>query len=173
MKQLNGDNGQAGFVGRRTAIHVTRRFRAPPERVFKAWLEPEVAGRWLFATAMRPMAEVEIDARVGGTLRLAERRDGEIVEHRGEYVEIVPPRRLVFNLVMADRPRVLTRVTVAITPLKTGCKLALSHEDVPLEHADRTEARWTGSLYGLGVTDSSTDPGRRLSTSGTVSGGRQ
>jgi uncharacterized protein YndB with AHSA1/START domain len=138
--------------------------------VFKAWLEPEVAGRWLFATAMRPMAEVEIDARVGGTLRLAERRDGGIIEHRGEYVEIVPPRRLVFNLVMADRPRVLTRVTVAITPLN-GMQVALSHKDVPLEHADRTEARWTGSLYGLGVTDSSTDPGRRLSTSGTVSGG--
>jgi uncharacterized protein YndB with AHSA1/START domain len=167
---LNGGNGQAGIVGRRTAIHVTHRFRAPPERVFKAWLEPEVAGRWLFATAMRSMAEVQIDARVGGTLRLAERCGGRIVEHRGEYVEIVPPRRLVFNLVMADRPRALTRVTVAITPMKTGCKLALSHEDVPLEHANRTEARWTGSLYGLEVTDSSTEIGRRRSTSVTVSG---
>jgi uncharacterized protein YndB with AHSA1/START domain len=171
MKHLSGDNAQARIVGQRTAIRVTRRFSAPAQRVFNAWLEPEITRKWLFATALNPMTEVEIDARVGGTLRLAERRDGGIVEHRGEYVEILPPRRLVFNLVMADRPRVLTRVTVAITPMRTGCNLALSHEDVPLEHADRTEARWTGSLYGLGVTDSSTDPGRRLSTSGTVSGG--
>jgi uncharacterized protein YndB with AHSA1/START domain len=166
MKHLMGGNGQTrSIVERRAAIRVTRRFSAPAERVFNAWLEPEVAGRWLFATAMRPMTDVEIDARVGGSFRLAEQRDGEIVEHCGEYIEIVPHRRLVFKLFMADRPRVPTRVTVAITPLKTGCKLALSHEDVPADYANHTEARWTGSLYGLGVTDTS-NAGRARSNAG-------
>jgi len=130
------------------AIRVTRRFSAPPERVFDAFLEPEVAGRWLFATALRPMTDVEIDARVGGSFRFAERRDGEPVEHTGEYVEIVPHRRLVFILSMADRPR-------EITPRKTGCELTLTHEKMPPEYANHAEGRWTGILYGLGATLSS------------------
>jgi uncharacterized protein YndB with AHSA1/START domain len=134
------------------AIRVTRRFSAPPERVFDAFLEPEVAGRWLFATALRPMTDVEIDARVGGSFRFAARRDDEIIEHRGEYIEIVPHRRLAFILAMADRPHVIARVTVGITPLRRGCELALTHENLPSDYANRTEARWTGVLYGLDET---------------------
>ena len=134
------------------AIRVAQRFRAPPERVFHAWLEPELAGRWLFATASEPIADVDIDPRVGGAFRLAERRHGARVEHAGRYVEIVPHRRLVFTLAMADRPHIVTRVTAEISPLKTGCELALTHEDVPPDCAGETEARWTGVLYGLDET---------------------
>jgi uncharacterized protein YndB with AHSA1/START domain len=133
------------------AIRVARRFRAPPERVFRAWLEPDVAGRWLFATAAQPMADVDIDPRVGGAFRFAERGDGGAA-HAGRYVEIVPPRRLAFTLALADRPRVVTRVTAEINPLKRGCELALVHEDVPADRAGELEARWTGILYGLGET---------------------
>jgi uncharacterized protein YndB with AHSA1/START domain len=156
---------------RPAAIRITRRFSAPPERVFDAFLEPEVAGRWLFATALRPMTDVEIDARVGGSFRFAERRDDEIIEHRGEYVEIVPHRRLVFTLSMADRPRAITRVTVEITPRKTGCELALTHEKMPPDYANHTEGRWTGVLYGLGMTldsrarRSTTEGGRTMNRS--------
>lgn len=142
------------------AIRVARRFRAPPERVFHAWLEPEVAGRWLFATATQPAAKVDIDARVGGAFRFAARRDGGRTEHAGRYLEIVPHRRLVFTLATADRPRVVTRVTAEITPLESGCELALTHENVPPDRAGETEARWTGVLYGLGETLRAR-PGRR------------
>lgn len=41
---------------------------------------------------------------------------------------------------------------IEISALKTGCELKLVHEDVPSHYADDTEARWTGILYGLGVT---------------------
>ncbi len=133
-------------------IRVARRFSAPPERVFHAWLDPAIAGCWLFATALRPIADVAIDARVGGGFRFADRRDGEITEHTGEYVEIVPHRRLVFSLSMGRHPGVTTRVVVAINPAKKGCELDLLHENVPLAEAHRTEARWTGMLYGLGAT---------------------
>ncbi|MGH7187364.1 MAG: SRPBCC family protein, partial [Pseudomonadota bacterium] len=79
-------------------VRVARRFRAPPEQVFNAWLDARVAGRWLFATASRPMAHAEIDPRVGGSFRFVDRRNDERVEHIGEYLEIRPPRRLVFTL---------------------------------------------------------------------------
>jgi uncharacterized protein YndB with AHSA1/START domain len=137
---------------RPTAIHLTRRFRAPPRRVFDAWLDPGLAGRWLFATASRPMTDVEIDARVGGWFRLVDRRNGESTEHHGRYVEIVPHRRLVFTLQGGSRPREATRVIVEIIPRKRGCELRLRHENLPPDHAHDTEARWTGILYGLGET---------------------
>lgn len=135
-----------------SVLRVTRRYGAPSPRVFNAWLDPEVAGRWLFATASRPMAHVEIDARVEGSFCFVDRRDGEITEYTGEYVEIVPHRRLVFTLSMEEHPHALTRVMVEIAPLKKGCELKLTHENVPQDCASHIEGRWTGILYGLGVT---------------------
>jgi uncharacterized protein YndB with AHSA1/START domain len=155
MKSLTNpgkSNRSRSIAQRPAAIRITRRFSAPPEHVFDAWLDPEVAGGWLFATASRPMTRVEIDAQVEGSFCFAEQRDGEIVEYTGEYVEIEPYRRLAFTLSMADHWYVTTRVIVEITALKTGCELTLIHEDVPSHYADYTEARWTGILYGLGVT---------------------
>jgi uncharacterized protein YndB with AHSA1/START domain len=137
---------------RHGALYVTRRFSARPNLVFNAWLDSEVAGRWLFATASRPMAHVEIDARVGGSFRFMDRRDGDIVEYTGEYIEIAPHRRLVFILSMEKHPHVITRVMIEIAPLKKGCELTLTHENVPQDHASHIEGRWTGILYGLGVT---------------------
>lgn len=147
MKRPNPrQNGRSRPPG---AIRVASRFRAPPERVFRAWLEPTVAARWLFATASEPMTDVAIDPRVGGAFRLAARGNGT---HAGRYVEIVPHRRLVFTLAEAGRRGAVTRVTAEINPLKSGCELALTHEDVPPDRAGETEARWTGILYGLGET---------------------
>lgn len=132
-------------------IRVTQRYSVSPERVFDAWLDPAMASAWLFATASRPMARVEIDARVGGSFRFVDRRDGTEIEHTGRYLEIVPPRRLVFTLFMENSPRVATRVAAEIVPLETGCEVRLVHENVPPGHASRTEGRWTGMLYGLGT----------------------
>ena len=155
-----GKNGRARPLGASSAaIRIARRFSAPAERVFDAWLDPGIAARWLFATALEPMTEVDIDARVGGSFRLADGRDRARTEHTGEYVEIVPPRRLVFTLALADRPRVLTRVTAEIRRRGAGCELALVHENVPADCAEQTEARWTGVLYGLDET-LDTPPGR-------------
>jgi uncharacterized protein YndB with AHSA1/START domain len=49
-------------------VRVIHRFRASPERVFDAWLDPEKAGKWLFATASGQMVRVDIDARIGAHL---------------------------------------------------------------------------------------------------------
>ena len=57
------------------SITVTRHFDASPERVFDAWLDPETAGQWLFATPTGQMVKVEIDARVGGRFIIVEGPD--------------------------------------------------------------------------------------------------
>jgi uncharacterized protein YndB with AHSA1/START domain len=136
----------------RAAISVTHRYGVPPARAFDAWLDPEVAGRWLFATASQPIAQVEIDRRIGGSFCFVDRQGGETIEYTGRYVEIVPDRRLVFTLSMDPHPNAITRVTIAIAPRAKGCVLTLTHENVPRSDANYVEGRWTGILYGLGVT---------------------
>jgi uncharacterized protein YndB with AHSA1/START domain len=139
------------------AVRVTQRYAAPPARVFDAWLDPGVAGQWLFATASRPLAHVEIDAHVAGSFCLVDRRDpADRTRYTGEYVEIVRPRRLVFTLSTTKHPHVDTRVTVEIAPLSKGCELTVFHENVPPEDAEHMEGRWSGALYGLGATLEST-----------------
>jgi uncharacterized protein YndB with AHSA1/START domain len=136
----------------RATISVADRYGVPPSRVFRAWLDPGIARKWLFATASRPMAHVEIDGRVGGAFRCVDRRAGMNIEYAGEYIEIVPGRRLAFTLSMGPHPAVITRVAVAIAPRGKGCALQLIHANVPQGRAGDIEGRWTGILYGLGVT---------------------
>ena len=133
-------------------IHVKRRYRAPPARVFEAWLDPGIARSWLFATALCPMARAEIDARVGGLFRFVEREGGGNTEYVGKFTEIVAHRRLAFTLSLEQFPHVDTRVTVEITPVRNGCELSVTHENIPHDHASRLEGRWIGILYGLGET---------------------
>jgi uncharacterized protein YndB with AHSA1/START domain len=144
--------GRRSGSTRHPVIHVKRRYRAPPARVFEAWLDPGIAGNWLFATALCPMERVEIDARVGGEFCFVERQDGRSTEYAGKYIEIVKHRRLAFTLSLGQLPHVDTRVTVDIAPIRNGCELSLTHENVPSDRASQLEGRWTGILFGLGET---------------------
>jgi uncharacterized protein YndB with AHSA1/START domain len=134
----------------RTTVRVTHHYAASSVRVFDAWLTPQLAGLWLFATASRPMMNVSIDARTGGTFYFVERRTGPGIEYRGKYLEITRPRCLAFTLASGDGLPDDTRVSIEIAALRAGCKLRLTHDHLPAAHADRMSARWTGILYGLG-----------------------
>jgi uncharacterized protein YndB with AHSA1/START domain len=127
---------------------VTRRFSAAPQRVFDAWLDSRSAGKWLFATARGQMVCVEIDARAGGWFYIVERRDGENVEHIGEYLEIVQPRQLVFTLSVEKYSLDFERVTVVFDPRGTGCELSLTHKTKP-ELVRQVSHGWMRMLEGL------------------------
>jgi len=115
------------------AIRVVRRFRAPPARIFDAWLDARIARHWLFATAWRPAEAIDVDARVGGRLRIVERcLDDARVEHHGEILQCTPPRRLAFSLSIEGHPALASRVVVDLAPDAAGSTLALAHCAVPL-----------------------------------------
>jgi uncharacterized protein YndB with AHSA1/START domain len=136
----------------RAVVRVTRRFSGSPQRVFDAWLDASTAGKWLFATPSGQMVRVEIDPRVGGRFNFVDRRDGEDIEHTGEYHEIDPPRRLVFSFSVPKFSSENTRVTIEVAPLEKGCELTLTHENVYRDYASRTEAGWTNILAALATT---------------------
>jgi uncharacterized protein YndB with AHSA1/START domain len=133
-------------------IPVSRRFDASAERVFDAWLDADRAGRWLFAAPDGRMVRAEIDARVGGSFAFVDRRDGEDVEHVGEYLEIDRPRRLAFTFAVPKFSPLVTRVTIDIVPLAAGCELTLTHEEVLPEYGEGSKAGWTMILDGLAAT---------------------
>ena len=138
--------------GGRPVLRVTRRYDAAAERVFDAFLEPAKARRFLFATPGGEMVCADIDARVGGAFRFIDRRDGEDVEHVGEYLEILRPRRLVFTFGVPKYDPTVTRITIEIGAQGEGCMLTLTHEMVPPEWAERTQDGWTKILDTLART---------------------
>ncbi len=130
-------------------VKVTHHFSASPERVFDAWLDPQTAGKWLFATPTGQMVRVEIDARVGGRFAIVDLRGGEEVEHLGEYLQIDRPRRLVFTFGVPKYSPLFTQVTIDIAASGSGCDLTLTQEDVPPEYLERNEGGWIAILAGL------------------------
>ncbi|MGH8004378.1 MAG: SRPBCC family protein [Limisphaerales bacterium] len=133
-------------------VRVTRRFAASPEPVFDAWLNPEKARRFLFATESGQMTRVEIDPRVGGSFIFVDRRDGEDIEHTGKYLEIDQPLLLVFTLSVGKYSSNEGRVIIEIAPLRGGCELVITHVGVQPEYASRTETGWTAILETLAGT---------------------
>ena len=133
-------------------LKVSRDFDASPEALFDAWLDPAIAGKFLFATPDGEMLKVEIDARVGGRALVVERRASGDAHHHLQYEVIDRPHRLVF-LFRADPAGEgeWTRVSIEIAARGAGSTLTLTHEMDPqwVAYEDRTRKGWTTILESL------------------------
>lgn len=144
-------------------IVITRRFQAPPEPLFDAWLDPKAVGGWLFRTPAGQSAHVEIDARVGGGFAIHETRGEILATHFGEYLEIERPRRLVFTFGV-EREGPFTRVEIEIRPDGAGSLLTLTQHLTP-EWASKSFAfrsGWASILEGLARETGETNVPHRL-----------
>jgi uncharacterized protein YndB with AHSA1/START domain len=131
-------------------ITVTHRYDASPEKVFDAFLDVNIARRFLFATATGEMIEAEIDPRVGGRFSFVDRRpDMGDVRHVGEYVEIDRPRRLVFTFAVPQFDPAVTEVTVEVRPEGEGSVVTLNNAGVLDAYAKGTQDGWNRILAGL------------------------
>jgi uncharacterized protein YndB with AHSA1/START domain len=75
----------------------TRLIDAPREKLFRCWTEPELLKQW-FAPLPFTTPIVEVDLRAGGTNRIVMRGpNGQEIDNRGTYLEVVPGRKLVFT----------------------------------------------------------------------------
>ena len=134
-----------------TSVTVTHRFSVSSDRVFHAWLDPAWIGRWMFGPGVRDerIGHLTLDARVGGRFSFAVERQGLVIDHGGEYLEIDRPRRLAFTWGVDGTG--LSRVNVSVDPTPGGCTLTLEHEIAPgwEAHVQRTQAGWQAMLDAL------------------------
>ena len=76
---------------------LTRLIDAPPEKLFRAWTEPELLKQW-FAPRPWITPTVETDVRPGGSSMVVMRGpEGQEFPCPGVYLEVVPNERLVFT----------------------------------------------------------------------------
>jgi uncharacterized protein YndB with AHSA1/START domain len=136
----------AAEPGGATSLELRRLLPATAEAVFAAWTDPELMGRWLSPVGH---AEVEVDLRVGGRFRVAMVGEGRRIEHTGEYLEISPPRRLMFSWRSPYTGPEPTVVTVELRPAEEGTELLLIHERLPEDQVESHSGGWGRMLDRL------------------------
>lgn len=115
------------------SLHLTRRFDASVERVFDAWLNPEIASRWLFTTPVDQVYTAKMEASVGGKWTITARRAGIDYTAIGEYLEIDRPHRLVFTFGMPQFSPNNDRITVEFTPSGSGCLMTFTQQGIDID----------------------------------------
>ena len=76
-------------------VHFQRVFRAPAERVFRAFIDPDAMAKWLPPHGFTGHVH-EMDARVGGGYRMSFKNLGNGQSHSfgGTFLELVPGERI-------------------------------------------------------------------------------
>jgi len=83
-----------------TARHelvLMREIDAPREKIFRAWTDPELLKQW-FCPKPWGVSHAELDVRTGGSsVIVMTGPNGEVVDNRGVYLEVVPNEKIVFT----------------------------------------------------------------------------
>lgn len=132
------------------------RIAASPETVFGFFTDPERAVLWMGDQAT-------LDPRAGGIYRVGVR---EQFTARGSYVEVDPPRRVVFTWGweqgMPTVPPGSTTVEVDLEPDGDGTLLRLTHSGLPPQMRPPHAAGWTHYVARLEIAAPGGDPGPDL-----------
>jgi uncharacterized protein YndB with AHSA1/START domain len=133
------------------SLTLTRRFKAPAAKIFKAWADGTALKRWFGPSDAMQVVVAEVDIRIGGRYRIVmEEASGERHRVGGIYREIEPDRKLVFTWAWESTPERQSLVTVLLQPIEGGTLLTLTHEQLADEPArDRHAHGWNGTLDRL------------------------
>jgi uncharacterized protein YndB with AHSA1/START domain len=128
----------------RHVTHATftleRAYPAPPARVFAAWADPAVKGRWFAGGTGEGH---QLDFRVGGReVASGGPEGGPVMTFESLYREIVPQERIVYTSTMSAGADVVTisLTTVEFKPADGGTKLVLTEQGAFLD--GREEPAW-------------------------------
>ena len=129
---------------------VCRTIPATAEFLFHAWTQPQHLKEWWGPSGVR-CVEAQIDLRVGGLYRIANRfPDGKTIWITGEYEHIEVPHKLVYTWRVEHDSRPLERVTVEFKQKDMDTEVIVTHERIPDGRVRKQhESGWRGCLDGL------------------------
>jgi uncharacterized protein YndB with AHSA1/START domain len=114
-------------------VRLHRVLRAPPERVYRAFLDADAMAKWLPPNGFTGRVH-HLDARVGGTFRMSFTNftTGKSHSFNGKFLELVP-HELIRYTDKFDDPNLPGEmlVTVNIKNVSCGTELNITQEGVP------------------------------------------
>ena len=114
-------------------VRLHRVLKAPPERVYKAVLDPAANCKWLPPHGFTCTVD-HLDARVGGTFKMSFTNfsTGKSHSFGGKYLELEPGKRIVATDIFDDPnlPGEL-RTTYTLTKVLVGTDVSIVQENIP------------------------------------------
>jgi len=143
-------------------VRFHRVLRAPPERVYKAFIDPDAMAKWLPPNGFTGKVH-SMDARVGGTFRMSftNLNSGNGHSFGGEYLEMIPAQKLRYTDVFDD-PKLPGKMTVTVNFKKAFCGTEIDIVQEGIPDAIPTEMcylGWQESLVLLGKLVEAEVPG--------------
>ncbi|TAK41613.1 MAG: SRPBCC domain-containing protein [Betaproteobacteria bacterium] len=139
-------------VTARPFLVLERFYPVAPEKVWRAWTDPQELKRWFGPGGNDPVSLVELDLRAGGRYRIVfGGPDGAAHEVQGVYREVVPNRKLVFTWVWPrTTPERESLVTIEFREVARGTELVFRHERFADETVrDNHRQGWSESFVKL------------------------
>jgi uncharacterized protein YndB with AHSA1/START domain len=125
-------------------VRLHRVLRAPPGRIYQAFLEPDAMAKWLPPNGFTGKVH-HMDARVGGSYKMSFTNFSGGGSHSfgGEYLELVPDQKLRYTdrFDDANLPGVM-EVTVVLVKVSVGTEVSIVQAGIP--DAIPTEACYLG-----------------------------
>jgi uncharacterized protein YndB with AHSA1/START domain len=116
-----------------STIRLHRVLRAPPERVYRAFLDGDAMVKWLPPNGFTAKVH-HLDGRAGGSYRMSFTNftTGKSHSFGGEYVELVPQERIRYSD-RFDDPNLpgTMNVTISLKKVFCGTELNITQEGVP------------------------------------------
>lgn len=138
-----------------TTLKLVRVIKAPPERVYAAFLDPDAMAKWLPPHGFTGRVH-SIDARVGGSYKMSFNTINRSWGHSfgGTYKELVPGRRIVHTDKFDSDDPVMggaeMLVTIDFKRVKEGTQITVLQEGIPAgPAADGSPYGWSQSLDNL------------------------
>ncbi len=133
-------------------LNFHRVFKAPPSRVYKAFLDPAALCKWI-APAGYTCTVDHMDAKIGGTFRMkfTEFDSGASNAFGGTYLELIPNEKLRYTDKFDD-PNLASEIVVTVNLKKVSCGTDVSIEQagvpdiIPMEMC---HLGWQDSLKQL------------------------
>lgn len=132
-----------------STIRLHRVLRAAPERVYRAFLDPDAMVKWLPPNGFTGKVH-HMDARIGGSYKMSFTNftTGKSHSFGGEYLELVPHQRIRHTDKFGD-PNLpgAMHVTITFKRVSGGTEVTITQEGVPdIIPAEACYLGWQESL---------------------------